>query len=104
MRIDRWAKRVLWTSLIPLGRHAWLAIFAIALGGRSWAGGGNPTTCQTMCDTLTSTLCVVNTSKTIVPGSVVDCTNARDVQISGGHLLVHDAKFTLKSKSVLLNQ
>jgi hypothetical protein len=62
-----------------------------------------PTTCQDLCSTYTSTLCVITAIHDVVAGSVVDCTSARDIQIAGGELRIHDAQFVLRGKSLLLS-
>jgi hypothetical protein len=61
-----------------------------------------PTTCQDVCSTYTSTLCVVTAVKDIVVSSDVNCTSARDIRIDGGELRVHDGSFILRGKSLEL--
>jgi hypothetical protein len=69
----------------------------------SVAHGKDPlTTCADVCDTLTSTSCVVSAVHDVTPGSVVDCTAERAIQIDGGELRVHDGQFTLRGKSLQL--
>jgi hypothetical protein len=59
-------------------------------------------TCQSICDTLTSTACTITTTHDVVAGSAIDCTSARTITIDGGHLRVHDGTFSLSGKSLTL--
>jgi hypothetical protein len=60
------------------------------------------TTCQDVCDTLTSTTCTINSVHDVVAGSDVDCTTSRDITVTGGELRVHDGAFILRGKSLTL--
>jgi hypothetical protein len=53
--------------------------------------------------TFTSTSCVVTAAKDIFPGSDVDCTDDRDIQVNGGEIRVHDGRFVLRGRSLTLN-
>jgi hypothetical protein len=78
------------------------AFFAAVLFASTVGAKDVPTTCQDICSTYTSTLCVVTAVKDIVGGSVVDCTTARDIRLeAGSDLRVHDATFVLRGKSLV---
>lgn len=78
---------------------SWLGVQATS----AW-GAGNPplTTCNDLC-AASANPCVITSDKVIVPGSVISCGNSRDVQITGGDLLIHDGEFQLKAHSVSLD-
>jgi hypothetical protein len=84
------------------GRRLLLGLLLLGLAPRPAAAKIVYTTCQDICSTYTSTLCIVTAAKDITPGSDVDCTDARDIQVNGGELRVHDGRFTLRGKSLSL--
>jgi hypothetical protein len=59
------------------------------------------TTCANLC-AGTSNPCVVAQTLNVVPGSTIDC-GGRDVQVSGGDILVHDGQFSLIANSITVS-
>jgi hypothetical protein len=84
------------------GGRLLLGLLLLGLAPRPAAAKIVYTTCQDICSTYTSTLSIVTAAKDITPGSDVDCTDARDIQVNGGELRVHDGRFTLRGKSLSL--
>jgi hypothetical protein len=65
------------------------------------AAGSPPTTCAHLCPNLPQS-CVVASTVTVVPGSIIDC-GTRDVQVTGGDLVVHDGRFELRAGTVAVS-
>src|SRR6187455_2501125 len=71
------------------------AALVASAAGSAFAEGSPPTTCAHLCAALPQN-CVVTSTVTVVPGSIIDC-GIRDVQVTGGDLVVHDGRFELRA-------
>jgi hypothetical protein len=91
-------RRWWWSRLAIAGAF----IGAALSGGPAWANGNQTTGCVNICPGYpNATTCVLGSTVTVVPGSIIDC-GTRAVQITGGDLLVHDGQFILKAASILI--
>src|SRR5437763_4579488 len=84
-----------WRTFV-LAAVASLALTA-ALVRIAGAAGNQTTACVNLCPDLGDP-CVVGQNVTVIAGSTIDC-GTRAVQLTGGDLVVHDGRFTLKAKS-----
>lgn len=92
MRMFRWSTAVILVVAVHLS------------GGPARGAGGNLTACVHICPGYPNVqLCIPTQDVTVVAGSLIDC-GTRDVQLTNASLKVSDGLFTLKARSLLVQQ
>jgi len=87
----------------PVVHVAVALVLCVARPATVWAIGNQYTTCAHLCPgTPTPDPCVVAQTVNVLPGSVIDCGTSA-VHVTGGDLLVHDARFVLKARAVFVS-